>query len=126
MQQFAFRWTPTYRLVAAPFLVTPSNAKVEVDDDQLTIRFGRWTLRTPTANVAATQITSDYSVLKTAGPPHLSLADRGITFATNPDRGLCIEFETAVPAIEPFGRIRHPAATVTVDDIAGLQRSLGR
>jgi hypothetical protein len=126
MQRFPFRWTTTYRLLAGPFLVTPSNAEVEVDEQQLTIRFGRWTLRTPTANVVSTEVTSGYSVLKTAGPPHLSFVDRGITFATNPDRGLCIEFETRVPAIEPFGRIRHPAATVTVADIDGLQRALGR
>jgi len=126
VQRFPFRWTPAYRALAAPFLVTPRSSWVEVDDEHLLIRFGRWSLRTPLANVVGTEVTSGYSPLKTAGPAHLSFADRGVTFATNPDRGVCIRFRDPVPAIEPTGRIRHPAATVTVEDVDGLRGALGR
>jgi hypothetical protein len=73
------------------------------------------------SNVNATEITGPYSVPKTIGPAHLSLVDRGVTFATNPSVGLCVRLRHAMPAIEPFGLIRHPALTVTVGDVEGLR-----
>lgn len=126
MESFAFRWTPLYRALAAPFGVTPGRAWVRVADDELVVRFGPWWLRTAVDNVVAAEVTSGYSLVKTAGPAHLSLADRGVTFATNPDEGLCLRFAVPVPAIDPWHRIRHPGATVTVDDVVGLRRALGR
>jgi len=81
-------------------------------------------LRTTISNVSDTEITGHYSIPKTIGPPHLSLADRGITFATNPHAGLCVRLRHAVPAIEPFELIRHPAFTVTVADIDGLHAAM--
>jgi hypothetical protein len=122
---FPFRWTTAYRWAALPFGVTPGRASVRVDRDDLVILFGPWTLRTTTSNVVACEETSGYSFAKTAGPAHLSFSDRGVTFATNGERGLCMRFAAPVPAIDPLGRIRHPGATVTVDDIAGLRRALG-
>jgi hypothetical protein len=50
--------------------------------------------------------------------------DRGITFATNGDGGLCIRFIEAVTGIDPFRLIRHPGLTVTVADLDGLERLL--
>lgn len=58
--------------------------------------------------------------LKTAGPAHLSLADKGLTFATNGDHGVCPIMRQAVPGIDPFGLLRHPNLTVTVADCDGL------
>ena len=49
-----------------------------------------------------------------AGPPRLSLADRGITFATSTRQGVCITFREQVSALAPF--MKHPALTVTVDE----------
>jgi hypothetical protein len=66
-------------------------------------------------------VTGPYGFVKTAGPAHLSFADRGLTLATNGDRGLCIRFVEPVAGIDPWGRIRHPGVTVTVehpDDLA--------
>ena len=123
---FEFEWATPYRVAAAPFLVTPGRARVVVSDGRFEIRFGPWTLSTDRSNIASTEITGDYSLLKTAGPPHLSFADRGITFATNSEQGVCIRFHEAVPAIEPSGRIRHPGATVTVADCDGLIRALAQ
>jgi hypothetical protein len=125
MEQFAFRWTPAYRALAFPFGVHPGNTFVRVDLDELGIRFGPWTLRTTLGNITGCEETAGYALVKTAGPARLSLADRGVTFATNPDRGLCIRFAEPVTAIDPLGRIRHPGATVTVVDPDGLRRALG-
>lgn len=56
----------------------------------------------------------------TASPAHLSLTDYGVTFATNPNRGLYVSFLEPVRAIEPAGLLRHPAATVTVAEPEAL------
>ena len=123
--RFDFDWRPGYRRAARLFGVTPRRAWVEVDDVQLTVRFGRWTLSSTLDNVVGTDVTGPYAFVKTAGPPHLSLSDRGITFATNGERGLCVSFRDPVPGIDPTHRIRHPGATLTVVDVEGLARALG-
>jgi hypothetical protein len=117
---FAFRFTTPYRLLALPFGVTPATARVVVDDVNLEARFGPWLVRTVLTNVASVEATGPYSLPKTAGPAHLSLADRGLTFATNPDAGACMRFRTPVPGMEPTGRLLHPGLTVTVEDVDGL------
>ena len=67
------------------------------------------------AGVAAALRSLGYTVVELdvdeVGP---SLADRGVTFATNSRRGLCVSFVEPVHGIEPTGVLRHPAATVTV------------
>ena len=95
-----------------------------MDEATLSVRFGPWSMRTPVQNILEAVETSDFAYLKTAGPAHLSFADRGITFATNGDRGLCLRFAEPVGAIDWVGLIRHPGATVTVSDVAGLRRAL--
>ncbi len=121
---FRFRFTPLYRMAAFLFGVTPRNSRVVVADGRLQARFGRWSVETPLANIAGSEVTGPYGTLKTVGPAHLSLADRGLTFASNPRRGLCIRFREPVSGIEPSGRVLHPGLTVTVDDVDGLARAL--
>jgi hypothetical protein len=128
-QRFDFRFDRWHRWAALPFGVGPGSAHVDVttrDDGErvLTARFGPWCVTTPVANVAATEPSGPYSLVKTAGPAHLSLKDFGLTFATNDTRGLCIRFRRAVPGLVPVGLLRHPALTVTVDDVEGLERAL--
>jgi len=100
--------------------VTPERAWVEVRQDELEARFGRWRVRTPVHNVVGTEVTGPYSFLRTAGPPRLGVTDRGLTFATNGDRGVRIGFRTPVPGLDPLGVLRHPELTVTVADIDRL------
>lgn len=121
---FPFRFDSVHRNAALLFGVTPGNAGVDVADGNLLVRYGRWSVRTPLDNVAGTQVTGPYSTLKTMGPARLSAVDRGLTFASNGERGLCIRFHEAVPGIEPTGRLRHPGLTVTVEDVDGLATAL--
>jgi hypothetical protein len=123
-QFFAFRFAAAYRLPALLFGVTSTTSGVWVDETTLRIRFGPWRLQTPLTNVVSTTYTGPYAVIKTIGPAHLSLADRGLTYATNNQRGLCIRFAQPVPGIEPLGLLRHPAVTVTVADCHGLAKAL--
>lgn len=124
-RDFPFRFDPGYRLAALPFGVTPARARVRVTATELLVRFGPWSLRTGLDNVAGAEVTGPFGFLKTAGPAHLSFADRGVTFATNGDRGVCVRFREPVRGIDPTGSIRHPGATVTVADVEGLVALLG-
>jgi len=122
--RFEFEFAPSYRVPALVFGIRPRTAHVTVTDDELRVRFGPWVLVTDRANVAGTELSQDFSWIKTAGPPHLSFSDRGITFATNGERALCVQFLEPVCGIDPTRTIRHPAATLTVADPVLLQRAL--
>lgn len=124
MTTFAFRFDPAYRAAGLPFGVMPATTSVVVEGGELQARFGPWRVRTPLSNVAGTEVSGPYSFVKTAGPAHLSFTDRGVTFATNGRRGLCIRFHEPVRAVDPTGRLRHPGLTVTVDDVEGLAAAL--
>lgn len=120
---FAFS-SPAHRAVARLFGITPGNTGVEVADGHLLARYGRWSLRTPLANICGTEVTGPYTAAKTMGPGRMSFVDKGLTFASNGERGLCICFHEPVPGLEPTGRVRHPALTVTVADVDGLAAAL--
>lgn len=83
-------------------------------------------MRTPLSNVRSTTVTGPFSLLETAGPAHLSLADFGMTCATNGEQGLCIRFREPVRGLEPLGVLRPPAVTVTVEAGKQLARVLER
>jgi hypothetical protein len=124
--RFPFRFAPAYQRLARPFGVTPERAWVDLTDDEFEARYGPWRVRTPLSNIAAAEVTGPYSFLKTAGPARLAITDRGLTFASNGDRGLCITFDSPVSGIDRAGRIHHPELTVTVLDVEGLIAALGR
>jgi hypothetical protein len=123
-RSFSFRFDPRYRALALPFGVTPSRAWVRLEGGRFDARFGPWRVTTPLANVTGAEVTGPFGFLKTAGPAHLSFADRGLTFASNGDRGLCVQFGEPVPGLSPVERLRHPALTVTVTDVDGLRLAL--
>lgn len=112
---FEFDFDDVFRWADKPLGITPETASVEVDDDRLVARFGRWVAEIDRADIVGAEVTGPYNVLKTIGPPHLSLADRGITFATNRRQGICIRLARPIKAMEPLGLLRHPSITLTVD-----------
>jgi hypothetical protein len=122
--RFPFAFEPLYRAVALPFGITPGRAWVEVGDDRFEAHFGFWAVATPLSNVAGTERSGPYATLKTLGPAHLSVADRGVTFASNGRQGLCLRFREPVVCIDPTGHLRHPGLTVTVADVDGLAAAL--
>jgi hypothetical protein len=122
--RFPFRFDPAYRRLAGLFGVTPERAWVELGEGEFEARYGRWRVRTPVSNVAAAEVTGPYSFLKTAGPARLAVTDRGLTFASNGERGVLITFHSPVRGIDRFGRFRHPELTVTVLDVDGLVAAL--
>jgi hypothetical protein len=125
-RRFDFRFSKPYQIAALPFGIVPSTCDVRIEKDGLFVRFGLWRVATTFDNVAGVAVTGPYAFVRTAGPAHLSLADKGLSFATNGDRGVCIRFRTPVAGIEPTGVLRHPSLTVTVADCDGLARVLSQ
>jgi uncharacterized protein YndB with AHSA1/START domain len=125
VRQFDFAFSPTYAAAARPFGITPATTSVEVGPHWLFVRYGPWKLLTPRNNVVAAHVTGDFGFIKTAGPPHLSMSDRGVSMTSNGDRALCLEFAQPVTAIDTTGVIRHPGATLAVADPEGLAAALG-
>lgn len=131
--RYAFDFAAAYRGPALLFGITPRTAWVELDERTFSVRYGPWSLSTPVTNLADVTRTGGFAFVKTAGPPHLSFSDRGISFATNDGRGsagaggeraLCVSFHTPVPGIDPTRRIKHPGATVTVADPDALEQRI--
>lgn len=126
LSEHPFDFDPWFRPAAALFGVHPATTGVRLVDDKLDVRFGPWRVTTPLANVEGASVTGPYSVPKVIGGPHLSFSDRGLTFATNARRGVCIRFATPVRGLDPLGLVRHPGLTVTVADPATLAELLDR
>lgn len=124
MTRFDFRFAFVHRVLAAPFGITPRRSWVEVDDSHFTARFGPWLVQTPLTNIAGCERVGPFGVVKTGGPPRVSWSDRGLSFASNSEAGLCLSFDVPVSGVDPLGRIRHPGLTVTVEQIEGLERAL--
>ena len=124
VERFAFCFARTYRLPARAFGISPTTAFVDVSDGELDAHFGPWRVSTPLANITDVAVTGPYAFLKTAGPARLAITDRGLTFATNGDRGVLISFRTPVRGLDPLGILRHPELTVTVAEVDRLAELL--
>ena len=124
VDRFDFLFGPAYRLPARAFGISPARAWVGLGDDTLDARFGPWRVSTPLANVADVAVTGPYAFWKTAGPARLAITDRGLTFATNGDRGVLISFHEPVRGLDPLGILRHPELTVTVSEVDRLAQRL--
>jgi hypothetical protein len=124
LHRFGFDFEALLVPAAAAVGVTPWTASVELDHDELRVRFGPWSVRTARSNIVGAERTGPYKYRKVAGPPRLSLADRGLTMATTRRGGVCIRFDEPVRGSDPLGKLRHPALTVTVDDPDELVRLL--
>jgi len=118
---FEDRWRPLLRVLG----VSPDNAEVlRTPDDRLLVRFGRWSLETPLANVTGLQESGGYHWYKAIGARG-SFADRGVTFGTTTEHGVCLLFAVPVPSlIGPL--VHHPGMTVTVADPAGFVAEVRR
>ena len=123
-RRFRFAFAPSYRVAALAFGIRPANAWVEISDATFEARFGRWRVVTDVDNIKRVAVTGPYSFVKTAGPARLAITDRGLTFATNGDRGVLVVFRAPVPGLDPFGAIQHPELTVTVAEVEQFAEAL--
>ena len=124
VDRFDFSFTPAYRAAGLCFGITPDTAEAVITPDGVSVRFGPWRTHTSLDNIRAIAITGPYAFLKTAGPARLGLTDRGLTFATNGQRGVRLKFRSPIKGIEPTGRLRHPELTLTLADVDGFAARL--
>lgn len=121
-ERFPFaRQRPWSALLPAVFH-DPERSVVEVDDVSLSVRYGPFLTTTPWSNVADVTVTGPYRWFRAIGP-RLSLGDRGATYGTATDRGVCISFHRPVTGLFGAHRI-HPGLTVTVEDPDGLAAAI--
>ncbi|MGQ0845594.1 MAG: hypothetical protein ACT4QF_15840 [Sporichthyaceae bacterium] len=120
--RFEFAFDSTFRAPLAALGVTPERAWVELDDAQIVVHFGVNRVRTRRTNLAHVCQSGPFHWWRAIGP-RLSLADRGATFGTNAEAGVCLTFHSPV-GILPGGRLRVPGLTLTVADPIGLERAL--
>lgn len=120
MRSFPFRRDRRFSPLLRLWLVNVRSADVLVDGG-LTVRFGPWALRTDAGNIKSVEPSGPFRWWRAVGI-RLSLADRGITFGTTPDQGVCVCFHSPVSTTFLGHRVplRHPNLTVTVADPAGL------
>ncbi len=119
VREFEFRFVPSYQRAAALFRIEPANCVILVGES-LDVRFGPWHISTPLANIREVEVTGPYRFIKTGGPARLGLTDRGLTFASNGDRGVSFDFVEPITGFDPFGTIRHPNLTLTPDNCDAL------
>lgn len=112
---FPFEFDRLFRPPLTVLGVRPQTAAVLVGAETFAIRFGPWRLATARENVTGANIIRPLRWWRVIGP-RLSLADRGVTFGTTTNAGVCVRFATPVAALIPGGWLTHPAATVTVTD----------
>lgn len=113
------RW---FALFAA-LRVSDSDGVHITDDGKFLATFGRVKVETPLANIDHTKMTGPHRWYTAVGL-RLSFSDDGLTFGTNHQRGLCIEFKERIPKV--IGRRDHSALWVSVADPEGLAAAIDR
>lgn len=124
-QRFPFAIDHRYGWCLRLFGVRAGRAWVEVDRSRFSARFGWWSFETPAANLGCTQVTGPYKPVRAIGA-HVSLADRGLSFGSNAERGVCVLFREPVPGGSFLGLVKHPGLTVTVEDPEALVAAIER
>jgi hypothetical protein len=113
--EYRFSFHSAVRLPLALLGIRPATSRIVIDGETLDVRFGPWRVRTPLSNVVAVEQSGPLSPWRALGV-RLSLADRGLTFGSDPLGGVCVRFARPVRGIDPVGLVRHPGLTVTVEE----------
>jgi len=100
--------------------VRPDTAFAELDDD-VDVHFGRFTIRTPVANLASWRIEGPFLWITAIGIRR-SIRHGDVSFAGSPHGGVRIDFREPVS----WGRMKVPAIYVGADDLDGLAAELAR
>jgi hypothetical protein len=119
---FPYRFERRFAAMWIPLGVRPGRDGVRLTEDRFRASFGLLRLETSLDNVAGGHVTHDYRWYTAIGA-RLSLADDGLTFGTNVNRGVCVHFRQRVGPV--IGLRAHSALTVTVEDCDGLLELIG-
>jgi hypothetical protein len=90
-------------------------------NDEIDVRFGRFRLRTPIANIASWRIEGPFRWITAIGIRR-SVRHADVSFAGSPHGGVRMDFKEPVA----WGFLRAPAIYVGVDDLDGFAAELAR
>ena len=94
------------------FGVTPERAYAEIAEAEVRVRFGRFALEAPIANVTRWRIEGPWAWITAIGV-RMSIRHRDVSFAGSPRGGVRLDFREPVR----WGRIKVPAAYYGVEDL---------
>jgi hypothetical protein len=118
-QRFPIQIGRRSQLVLLLFGVRPTNAYVDLGDDELDAHFGFFRFRTPTSNLTSWQIDGPWRWITAIGV-RFSVRDHDLTFGGTNRGGVRVDFTEPVP----MWSIRVPALYLTVDDLEGFAAAL--
>ena len=121
-QLFPYEIDGRWKTILFPLRVKSTDG-VTVTDDTLRATYGFWKVETALSNVVTTSISGPHRWYTSVGL-RLSFSDDGLTFGTNHQRGLCIEFIEKVPRV--IGFKDHSALWVSVADPEALAAAIAR
>jgi hypothetical protein len=101
------------------FGVTPERAFVDLGDETILVRFGRFELVAPLSSATRWRIEGPWAWITAIGV-RMSLRHRDISFAGSPRGGVRVDFEP--PPVWRF--LRPPAIYYGVDDLDGFAAAL--
>ncbi len=121
MATFDFAFDPTWALpLRLTTGATPANSSVVIDDERLEARFGWLHVVTAVSNIRDVTTTRDYRWYRALGA-RMSLADRGATYGSNAEGGVCVCFHEPVRALPVAS---SPGLTLTVADLDGFAEAV--
>lgn len=122
-QFFPYRLDNRWKAMFVVLRVGADDGVTITADGRLVATYGRFTVDTPLDNIDHTQVSGPHRWYTAVGP-RLSSSDDGLTFGTNHQRGLCIEFIEKVPRV--IGFKDHSALWVSVADPEALAAAIAR
>jgi hypothetical protein len=106
-------------LLRLAFGVTPERAWAAVGDEEVVVRFGRFELRVPVANVARWRIEGPWRWITAIGVRR-GFRHGDITFAGSHRGGVRLDFRTPIR----WGILSVPVLYLGVEDLGGFGRAL--
>jgi hypothetical protein len=97
----------------------PEDAFVDVSDNELIARFGRFEARTPITNISSWRIEGPWRWITAIGV-RLSVRHNDLTFGGSHHGGVRLDFQTPIAV----ARLHPVALYVTVEDLDGLAAAL--
>lgn len=119
-QFFPYARDDRWKLLLLPLRLRATDG-VTVTDTTMRATFGVVSVETPLDNVVGTKVTGPHRWYTAVGL-RLSFSDDGLTFGTNHELGLCIEFDQKVKRV--IGLREHSALWVSVEDPEALAAAL--
>jgi hypothetical protein len=116
--RFPIRVGPRSRFVIRLFGATPATAYATIGDD-LEIRFGRFSVKTPVANIERYRIEGPFTWIKAIGVRR-SVRGGDVSFCGSAHGAVRMDLKEPVP----FGPFKVPAVWVGADDLDALAAEL--